>query len=177
MAPVADASRVLPTPTHIRLERGPMKTKRYALLGTFVTAALVLAISACGGGDDNKSSTTSASTTTTTDSNTVSASLGEYFIKLDKSSAPAGRVTFKVANDGKIKHEFVVIKTNLAPGKLPSKGGEADEEVGTSPGEIPSVAPGESKTLTVQLKPAKYVLICNLPGHYKAGQYTGINVK
>ena len=83
-----------------------------------------------------------------------------------------------MSNDGKLEHEFVVIKTNLAPGKLPLKGDEAKEDVGPSPGEIPpSVKPGKTKTLEVTLKPGKYVLICNLPGHYKAGQYTGLNVK
>jgi uncharacterized cupredoxin-like copper-binding protein len=146
------------------------------LLAASVLAILAASIGACGG-DDNKSSTPSATTTTSTGQTTVTASLGEYFIKLDKSSVPAGKVRFDVSNDGKIEHEFVVIKTNLAPDKLPLKGGEADEDVGPSPGEIPSVKVGKKKSLAVTLKPGKYVLICNLPGHYKAGQSTGLDVK
>ena len=35
----------------------------------------------------------------------------------------------------------------------------------------------KDKTLDVVLKPGKYVLLCNLPGHYKSGQYTGISVE
>lgn len=149
------------------------------LLAASVMAILATSIGACGG-DDNKSSTsstTSATTTTSTGQTTVNASLGEYFIKLDTSSIPAGSVRFDVSNDGKIEHEFVVIKTNLAPDKLPLKGGEADEDAGPSPGEIPSVKVGKEKQLEVSLKPGKYVLICNLPGHYKAGQSTGLDVK
>ena len=128
----------------------------------------------CGGGDDNKSST---SVTTTSGPATVNASLGEYFIKLDKASIPKGQVRFNLSNDGKIKHEFVVLKTNIAPGKLPLKGGEADEEAAESPGEVPGIGPGKKKTLDLSLQPGKYVLLCNLPGHYKAGQYTGLSVK
>jgi uncharacterized cupredoxin-like copper-binding protein len=82
-----------------------------------------------------------------------------------------------VANDGKIKHEFVVLKTNRAPGKLPLKNGEANEEAFDSPGEIGGIAPSKRDSLTVVLKPGKYVLICNLPGHYRAGQSTGLNVR
>jgi uncharacterized cupredoxin-like copper-binding protein len=140
-------------------------------------AILAVSIGACGGGDDNKSSTPSASKSASQGPTTVSASLGEYFIRLDKSSVPKGQVRFSLSNDGKIKHEFVVLKTNLAPGKLPLKGGDANEEIAPSPGEVPGIAPGKKETLDVILKPGKYVLICNLPGHYKAGQYTGISVK
>ena len=159
-----------------------MRHKSRFLLAASVLATLALSIGACGG-DDEKSSTPSATTTGSTDQttstgqSTVKASLGEYFIKLDKSSVPAGPVRFNVSNDGKVEHEFVVIKTNLAPAKLPVKGNEADEDVGPSPGEIPSVKPGQNKTLAVTLKPGKYVLICNLPGHYKLGQYIGFTVE
>ena len=141
-----------------------------------IVAAIVTLIAGCGGGDDNKSSTP-VTTTATNGPATVNASLGEYFIKLDKASVPKGQVRFDLSNDGKIKHEFVVLKTNIAPGKLPLKGGEADEEAADSPGEVPGIDPGEKKTLNLSLQPGKYVLLCNLPGHYKAGQYTGLSVK
>jgi uncharacterized cupredoxin-like copper-binding protein len=155
-----------------------MKRKIRFLLAASAVAMLPVSIGACGGGNDNKSSTSSATSTTTTPGpTTVNASLGEYFIKLDKSSIPKGQVRFSVSDDGKIKHEFVVLKTKRDPGKLPLKGGEANEEIYLSPGEIPGIAPGKTKTLDVVLKPGKYVLLCNLPGHYKAGQYTGISVK
>ena len=126
------------------------------------------------------SSNNSGTTVKTSDpqaSGAVNASLGEFFIKPDKTSVPAGRVRFKVTNKGAIKHEFVVIKTNLAPDKLPVNGNEADEGVGPSPGEIGNLAPGKTGHLAVNLKPGNYVLICNLPGHYKSGQRAGLNVQ
>jgi uncharacterized cupredoxin-like copper-binding protein len=147
------------------------------LLAASAIATLSLLTGACGGGDDNKSSTSSTNNATSTGPSTVNASLGEYFIKLDKASIPTGQVRFNVSNDGKIKHEFVVLKTNIAPAKLPLKDGDANEEIAESPGEVPGIASGKKKTLDVVLKPGKYVLLCNLPGHYKAGQYTGITAK
>lgn len=158
-----------------------MKRKLQFPLAASAIAILAVSIGACGGGNDKKSSTPTASnttsTTTSTGPTTVKATLGEYFIKLDKSSLPQGTVQFTVSNDGQLSHEFVILKTNRDPGKLPLKGGEANEEIYLSPGEIPGIAPGKTKTLDVVLKSGKYVLLCNLPGHYKAGQYTGISVK
>jgi uncharacterized cupredoxin-like copper-binding protein len=154
-----------------------MRRKMKFPLAASTMAILAVSIGACGGGDDNKSSTTSTTAPVSSGPTTVNASLGEYFIKLNKPSVPEGQVTFSVSNDGKIKHEFVILRTNRAPGDLPLKGGEANEEISESPGEIPGIASGKKKSLDVILKPGKYVLLCNLPGHYKAGQYTGISVK
>jgi uncharacterized cupredoxin-like copper-binding protein len=157
-----------------------LKRRTQFLLAASVIATLGTSIGACGGGNDNNKSTTAATTSTasTTGPTTVNASLGEYFIKLDSSVLPKGQVRFNVSNDGKIKHEFVVLRTNIAPGKLPlKKDGDANEEIAVSPGEIPGIASGKKKTLDVILKPGKYVLLCNLPGHYKYSQYTGVTVK
>jgi uncharacterized cupredoxin-like copper-binding protein len=86
----------------------------------------------------------------------------------------AGKVTFVASNKGALDHELVVLKTNLAPTKLPVKGTKA-VEVGRV-GKIPPLKPGQTKTLTLTLKPGKYVLICNVAGHYKAGQHAAFTV-
>jgi hypothetical protein len=52
--------------------------------------------------------------------------------------------------------------------------GEVDEEAYTSPGETPDVEAGATGKTTLSLKPGKFVMICNLPGHYKAGMYGSI---
>jgi uncharacterized cupredoxin-like copper-binding protein len=95
----------------------------------------------------------------------------EFSLVPSPTSAKAGKVTFVVTNKGKMEHEFVVIKTNKAPGKLPMEGDEASEKGAV--GEIGSVKPGQTRRVTLTLKAGKHVLICNLPGHYKAGQYAG----
>jgi uncharacterized cupredoxin-like copper-binding protein len=110
---------------------------------------------------------------------TVNVSLGEFFIKPQSSSAAAGPVEFKLTNGGKLGHEFVVIRTNLAPDKLPTTSdGRADEEkAGSVPGEAEELAPGKTQSLRLTLNPGRYVFICNLPGHYTSGQRTGFTVR
>jgi uncharacterized cupredoxin-like copper-binding protein len=72
-------------------------------------------------------------------------------------------------------HEMVVVKTTKAPGSLAGTGKEASEQGAV--GEVADLKAGKSAKLTLALKPGKYVLLCNLPGHYKAGQYVGFTVK
>lgn len=89
-------------------------------------------------------------------------------------TVPAGKVTFVVRNAGAMAHEFVVIRTNRLPSALPMKGHKASEA--GAKGEIEAFAPGRTKRLTLTLAPGKYVLLCNLPGHYKRGQFVGFVV-
>lgn len=110
----------------------------------------------------------------------VTAELGEYYIKLDKTSVPAGKVTFAVSNVGKMEHELIIIQTDLAADKLPM-GREGDptrvdeDKVGTS-GEVADIASGRTKSETFDLKAGKYLLICNKPGHFPAGQWIAFQV-
>jgi uncharacterized cupredoxin-like copper-binding protein len=53
-------------------------------------------------------------------------------------------------------------------------GSTASEE--GSVGSTDIVATGESTSLTVDLDPGAYVLICNVPEHYRAGMYIGFTV-
>jgi uncharacterized cupredoxin-like copper-binding protein len=98
----------------------------------------------------------------------------EFTVKPVPARAKPGPVTFRVKNTGKLAHEFVVLKTKIAPGKLPLSGTKA-REVGRV-GKIPEFQPGKTKALTVTLKAGKYVLICNVPTHYKAGQFAAFRV-
>jgi hypothetical protein len=107
----------------------------------------------------------------------VTATEVEWHITLSRKSAPAGSVTFVVHNKGKLSHQFIVIRTNLAAGKLPVKGTEVEvNKAGTMEGEIRDLKPGRSEDLTLTLKAGRYVLFCNMPGHYKQGQYAGFRV-
>ena len=102
------------------------------------------------------------------------ATLKEYSIAPRPSEVAAGRVAFKVHNAGSIKHEFVVLRTNKKASDL-LKGNEADEAGNV--GEIGDLQPGQTKTLSLNLKAGHYALICNLPGHYKLGQYADLTVR
>lgn len=104
----------------------------------------------------------------------VSVVLKEWKLIPSSTKVAAGKVTFQVKNDGAIEHEFVVLRTDLHHHLLKVKGGEA-VKTGLK-GEIPKVVPGQVRSLTLSLKPGKYVLICNLLGHYKAGQFAALRV-
>jgi uncharacterized cupredoxin-like copper-binding protein len=109
---------------------------------------------------------------------TVHVTLKENGITLDQTTASAGTVIFDVKNSGTIVHEFVVIKTDAAQDKLPASAGEPGQmlEDGTV-GEVEDINVGESKQLSLKLDPGKYVLICNLVGHYLLGMHVGFVVK
>ncbi|MBA2295692.1 MAG: hypothetical protein H0W16_11240 [Actinobacteria bacterium] len=90
-------------------------------------------------------------------------------------SVRAGRVTFVVRNAGKIAHDFVVLRTRLAPTRLPVVGSRA-KEVGLV-SRTPTFGAGQTKRLTAVLKSSAYVLICNVPGHYQAGMAARLRVR
>jgi uncharacterized cupredoxin-like copper-binding protein len=105
----------------------------------------------------------------------VAVSLKEFKVLPTSAQAASGKVTFNVHNSGAATHEFVVVRTDKPAGGLPLKSGRADETGNV--GETGDLAPGASKSVTLNLKPGHYALICNLPGHYVAGQHADFTVK
>jgi hypothetical protein len=104
----------------------------------------------------------------------VAVQVDEFSVFPGTQGAPRGKVRFVVTNIGTVKHEFVVLKTAKPAGNL-LKGKEADESGAV--GEIGGVPPGQARTLNLILKPGHYSLICNLPGHYKTGQFADFYVR
>jgi uncharacterized cupredoxin-like copper-binding protein len=105
----------------------------------------------------------------------VNVSLKEFVVTPKPTSIAAGKVTFKVKNTGSLEHELVVLKTNTAPGKLKVKNSKAVET--GKVGQVGPLKPGKSGTLAKTLAKGKYVLLCNVKGHYQAKQYIGFVVK
>jgi uncharacterized cupredoxin-like copper-binding protein len=104
----------------------------------------------------------------------IGISLREYTIAASSAVGAAGRVRFDVRNAGTMPHEFVVIRTPKPAGSL-LKGTTADETGNV--GETGDLEPGQTKTVAFTLKPGHYALICNLPGHYMAGQHLDFTVR
>lgn len=109
-----------------------------------------------------------------TTSQTVRATLNEFNVVPSAQAARAGKVTFVVRNTGKVMHELVVVRTSKPAGSL-LKGKEADETGAV--GEVGELKPGATKKLTLTLGRGHYALLCNLPGHYLAGQFADFYVK
>jgi uncharacterized cupredoxin-like copper-binding protein len=104
----------------------------------------------------------------------VAVQVDEFSVFPQTQGAPAGKVRFVVTNIGKVEHEFVVIKTNKPAGNL-LKGNEANETGAV--GEIDGVRAGNARVLVLNLARGHYALICNLPGHYKTGQFADFYVR
>jgi uncharacterized cupredoxin-like copper-binding protein len=100
-------------------------------------------------------------------------------MKLSRASAPAGVVTFNVTNGSKdTAHEMVVIHLQDPSKPLPyiDKDNRVDEDKADGKGEVSELDPGKSGSLTVTLEPGKYLLICNVPGHYVSGMWAEFDV-
>jgi uncharacterized cupredoxin-like copper-binding protein len=117
---------------------------------------------------------------------TVGVTLQEWAVLPDAESAPAGQVTFEVTNDGpEDVHEFVVIRTDLAPTDLPTDETGTVDEAGEGMevvDEIEDIPVGETQELTVDLDAGSYVLVCNIysedeqEAHYSMGMATAFSV-
>lgn len=148
------------------MSRKPTSRSRLAPLG--LACATLLALAACDSNDDGS---------------TVQVSLSEFRVAPDRAVVSPGSVTFEVTNDGAEDHEFLVIRTDLAPDALPTEANGSYEEDG--PGtelldEIELVEPGETEDLTLELDEGSYVLICNMvegnEAHYALGMRTAFTV-
>lgn len=149
-----------------------MRTKVVTKGRILVAATLLagLALTACGNGEA-----------------TVDVTLQEFSIIPSQDSVSAGEVTFEVENTGpEDVHEFVVIKTDLAPDALPTdEDGVVDEEGGGMEviDEIEDIPVGETQSLTVDLDAGNYALICNIwdedeqEAHYQEGMLTAFTVE
>jgi uncharacterized cupredoxin-like copper-binding protein len=176
------------TPAPLEIETAPTPTRLPALVligGLAVAAMLIVAIviAAGGGGASSGSAaktpakpaaTQKAATTAPAPSATIAVTLKEFTIAPTPTVGRAGRVTFRVHNGGTMRHEFVVLRTSKRADAL-LKGDEASETGNV--GEIPDLAPGATKTVRLTLEADHYALICNMPGHYMAGQRIDFTVK
>jgi uncharacterized cupredoxin-like copper-binding protein len=134
-----------------------------------LVAICAAALSACGGLPGS-----------TTDDQVVNVTMTEYTVQLGTDAVPAGKVTFRILNEGTVKHEFVILRTDLAVTALPSDPATnkvQEEATGIQHvDEIDGVDAGQQRDLTVDLKAGRYLLVCNYPGHVHAGMTAFITV-
>jgi len=93
----------------------------------------------------------------------VNVTLGDMWVKSDKPSVKAGKVTFAVKNEGATMHGMAI-----TPAPATAPGGMLDETALIGKGK--ELAGGATDLITADLKPGSYELVCFLPGHYAAGQ-------
>lgn len=109
----------------------------------------------------------------------VNMSMATMGVKAAPTTAPAGVITFHVTNTSKDTiHEMIVMYLADPTKPLPYIDAEqrVDEDKAGDKGEVSELDPGATGSLTVALKPGKYLLICNVPGHFTSGMWTEFEV-
>jgi uncharacterized cupredoxin-like copper-binding protein len=93
----------------------------------------------------------------------VNATLGEMWVKADKTTVRAGHVHIAVKNTGATAHGMAIVAEPVR-----ATGGMLDESAFLAKGK--QLAPGESGTVMADLEPGRYELVCFMAGHFAAGQ-------
>jgi uncharacterized cupredoxin-like copper-binding protein len=145
-----------------------------------VLSAAFFALTAAGcGGDSGSSGSSQGEAVSSTD-----ATEKDFAIDLANTSLASGQVTFHITNDGPSVHEFVVFKTDLDEGDLPTTKDDEGNEIVDEEGEgvehideVEDIKVDSSQDLDVSLDPGDYVVLCNLPGHYAAGMHSSFSVE
>lgn len=168
---------------------------RFSALRVWFPLALVaiaaIGVGGCGGGSDNGTTTATEAEETAADtaggagstgSKTSEIKLGDFYFAPRDATLEAGTTTIEAPNEGSVEHELVIFKSNENPADLPTEAnGEVNEEKldqeAGEVGEIADVEAGDTKSEDFKLTPGKYVIFCNLPGHYAQGMYGTITVE
>ena len=91
----------------------------------------------------------------------------------------AGNVTLRVDNHGPDAHELIVVRTR--DGKLPFRGdGLTVDEDAVEHSTVGVLEPGDAsdvRELHLHLRPGRYVLFCNMSGHYLGGMRHVLEVR
>jgi plastocyanin len=141
--------------------------------GAIGVAIALAALTACGGGSSGSASSTSSTPAAQSSSaagassaastvgldGTLTATEAEFSIDLGTKTLKAGPYLVKVDNTGNATHDLVV---ELNGARI----------AGTS-----TIAPGQSASLSVTLKPGSYVFYCSIGNHRSMGMETTVTVQ
>jgi uncharacterized cupredoxin-like copper-binding protein len=167
-----------------QIEQGGLPMRRS--MGVLLIGVLALAASACGSDSATTSSTDDGGgvSVPASDAGTaVAVEAGDtsdtvQYLTVSVASVPAGPVTFTLTNNSNVgkKHEMVVLKTDTPYDQL-EVGADDRVSEADSVGEISEIEPGTTGTVTLDLEPGKYVLVCNLAKHYAQGMRAAFTVE
>jgi uncharacterized cupredoxin-like copper-binding protein len=148
-------------------------TARQTLRWTLPCAALLclvaVALSGCG---------VTGSATARSSTRMVQVTERDFRITAPKTLS-AGRVTLRVNNEGPDVHELLVARVGGgAPLPLRPDGLTVDEEriQAATLGNLEPSRPGSTRELRIDLTPGRYILFCNMYGHYRGGMRTELVV-
>ena len=131
-------------------------------------AAAIVGLSACTGGPSAPHGPS------------LDVTIRDFRITASSSTVPAGQVALLVHDKGPSTHELVVVRTDLPAAQLPLRpdGLLVDEDSPQlhSVDELSELDVGDRARLVLNLSPGRYVLFCNLEGHYLGGMHALLQV-
>ena len=98
----------------------------------------------------------------------IHVTLTEFKVTIDRTSVPAGPVTFEITNNGAIEHELVLEAAGSHDEPFELNGVESEKE---------AIQPGTTVSFDWTLEPGEYQLSCYVPGHFEAGMHTTFTVE
>jgi uncharacterized cupredoxin-like copper-binding protein len=102
----------------------------------------------------------------------------DFHISTTIARVPAGEVTLRIDNQGPDQHELIVAPERAGGLPMRSDGFTVNEEAiqNSEPGSITPQAPAHTEYLRLHLAAGRYVLFCNMEGHYMGGMHTTLVV-
>jgi uncharacterized cupredoxin-like copper-binding protein len=94
-------------------------------------------------------------------------------------TAPAGDVRLSIESKGPVMHELFIVRADHASLPLRPDGLTIDEDAieRVTAGSADDLEPGTVRDLAVHLTPGRYVLFCNMSGHYRGGMHENLVVQ
>ena len=107
--------------------------------------------------------------------------LRDFAIEPERQVVRPGLTDFRAFNEGPTVHELILVRTDVADDELPlqADGLTAVEEAPTVEFVVADegIDLGERGGFQAELSPGKYVLYCNLEGHYLGEMYAALEVE
>ena len=105
----------------------------------------------------------------------VQVHMQDYKVILSTATVKAGVVRFGIKNEGTMEHSFELIKTDLPFDQLPTADAKAKEDGLVK--QVKSLPVGKVSVVSADLAAGKYVVICNVAGHYQLGMRAALTVQ
>ena len=143
---------------------GVARTRRL-VAGCFVCGLLLIG---CGGSSHQPQSSGTV----------VGVTERDFHIATSIAQVTRGDVTLQVHNVGPDEHELIVAPERTGGPPLRSDGFTVNEETiqNSEPGSINPQEPGHTTDLKLHLPPGRYLLFCNMEGHFMGGMHTELVV-
>ena len=105
----------------------------------------------------------------------VAVHMQDYRVILGVATVKPGTVRFGIKNEGGMEHSFELIKTDVPFDQLPTADAKAKEDGLIK--QVKSLGVGKVQMVSADLAAGKYVIICNVAGHYQLGMRAALTVQ